>query len=85
MIEFLVLIIGVVILWKFSASLNSSAIAMEEATKGWSESIIKDTVVERQELSIDFDKDVELLKESNPAWDGNIISSDDILKKFKVK
>jgi hypothetical protein len=83
MIELLVLIIGIVIVWKFSASLNSAATASEEASKKWSEEIIKDVVIERQELLMEFDKDLAKLAEK--GHNGKIVTHEDMMSKFGLR
>jgi hypothetical protein len=83
MIELLVLIIGLVIVWKFSSSLNAAATASEEASKKWSEGIIKDVVIERQELMMEFNDDLAKLKEK--GHDGKIVTHEDLMSKFGIK
>ena len=83
MIELLILIIGIVVVWKFSSSLNAAATASEEASKKWAEDIIKDVVIERQELVMEFTSDLEKLKEK--GHDGKIVTHDDLMSKFGIK
>lgn len=83
MIELGVLLAIIVFLWKFSGSIDSTATATEQAVKVWGESVIKDAVIERQELVAEFNADVERLKEANPDFE--IKSSDEFLKDMKVK
>ena len=83
MIELLVLIIGIVIVWKFSASLNAAATASEEASKKWAEDVIKDVVIERQELVMEFNDDLVKLKEK--GHDGKIVTHEDLMSKFGIK
>lgn len=82
MIELLILIAGIVILWKFSGLLNVTAIASEQAARVWGEDIIKDSVVERQYLVADFEKELAKLKAKNPDFE--LQSSEDFLKSMKV-
>ena len=83
MIELLILIVGIVVVWKFSSSLNAAATASEEASKKWAEDIIKDVVIERQELVMEFTSDLEKLKEK--GHDGKIVTHDDLMSKFGIK
>ena len=82
MIELGILIAIIVGLWAFSSSISSAAIASEQATKNWSEEVIKDAVLERQQIAADFDKDLAKFKQDNPDFE--VISHEDLLKKFKV-
>lgn len=83
MIELLILIFGIVVIWKFGSSLNSAATAAEEASKGWSEEVIKDTVISRQELVLEFQDDLKKLAEK--GHDGNIVTHKDLMNKFGIK
>lgn len=79
MIELLLLIIGLVVIWKYSGSLNAGAIASEQAAKVWAEEIISESVIERQELIQQFEKQIQTKGITE------IRSSDDFLKLMKVK
>lgn len=85
MIELLVLIIGVVAIWRFSGSIEATSVAGEQLTKTWAEGIIKDAVIERQEINLEFDKDLKDFKEANPEWNGKVISSEQLRKKFGIE
>lgn len=83
MIELGILLVIIVFLWKFSGSIDSTATATEESVKVWGESVIKDAVIERQELVAEFNEDIKRLKSTNPDFE--IKSSDEFLKDMKVK
>jgi hypothetical protein len=49
MIELLILIAGIVALWKFHRTINSSTIAAQAHAEEWSERIIADADLKRQD------------------------------------
>lgn len=54
MIELLILISGVIFLWKFGKSTSAVAEGAETKAQVWSEKIIADAVVERQQTYKQF-------------------------------
>ena len=54
MIELLILISGVIFLWKFGKSTSAVAEGAETKAQVWSEKIIADAVIERQENYEEF-------------------------------
>ena len=83
MIELLLLIAGILIIFKYSGTLNAGAIASEQQAKLFAEEIIKDATIERQYLVQDWDHEISKLKEADPNFE--VKSSEDFLKMMKVK
>lgn len=77
MIELLVLIIGIALLWKFSASTSAIAEGAETKTQVWAESVIANAVIERQQNYKDF-------QEATKTYD-TIVSHDTFMKELRGK
>jgi hypothetical protein len=86
MIELLILISGIVTMWKFSSSINATAVATEQKAQVWAEGLIKDSVVERQEIHAEWKQQMKTLKEkSEDPENFTIVSHHDMLTEMKVK
>ena len=75
MIELLILICGIVALWKFSDSINVTSDVASEKAKAWAEDMIADAVDKRQETNAKVDKIIEK--------HGKIISHEALMAKLK--
>ncbi len=79
--ELLILIIGVVVIWKFSSSINVSATASKAHVETWAEKIIADAVIERQSTYEQFLEDTK----NADGTQKKIVSHETLLKAFEGK
>lgn len=77
MIELLLLVSGLVFLWKFSASTSAIATGAETKTQVWAEKVISNSVVERQQNYKEF-------QEATKTYD-SIVSHETFMKELKGK
>jgi hypothetical protein len=83
MIELLVLIIGIVLVWKFSSIFDTAAKTTEAATQGWMEDVLKDSTLDRQDRVLEFREELKKYQEKYP--DFKITSHEDFLKELGYK
>jgi len=74
-IELLILVVGLVLLWKFGRSLNAIAAGARTKAEVYSEGIIQDSVLERIESWESFKEEL---------GDREVISHDEIMRELKV-
>lgn len=72
----LIVVVGVVLVWKFSSSLNGLAKSAEIKTQVMSEEVMSEAVVERTKIAEKF---------KEKTADKEILSHEDMLDLFKVK
>lgn len=75
MLELLLLISGLVALWKFSASTSAVSHGAETKAQVWAENVISDAVIERQENYKRF-------KDQTEKYD-KIVSHDSFMSELK--
>ena len=73
--ELLMLVVGLVLLWKFSSTLSALSIILKSTTEVKAESIIADCVIERTENFTAFKEKV---------GDAQIYSHEEVMSAFKV-
>ena len=79
MIELLILISGVIFLWKFGKSTSAIAKRAETKAQVWSEKIIADAVIERQANFEEFQK----LTSNDSGEQKSIISHETFMKHLR--
>ena len=79
MIELLILISGIVALWKFHSTINASTVAAKAHTEVWAEDVIANAQIKRSEQ-------VEAFKQSLINEDGSkrqLYSHDEVMQLLK--
>jgi hypothetical protein len=81
MIELLVLIAGVVGLWKFHKAINGATIGAEETVNHWSEGVIKDVALSRTAMYEQWVADTT----NADGTRKRIVTHEEMMREFGVK